>query len=378
MILEATFWSSVIFVAYAYVLYPVMLAIVSAMRRREIDRRDVTPSVSFIITAHNEEARIRQKIENTLRLGYPRERLEIIVASDGSTDDTDTITKAYEGRGVVLVRTATRRGKEYAQRCAVEIASGEILVFSDVGATLPSNAVATIVRNFHDPTVGCVSSVDHTVDAHGHSTGEGGYVRYEMLLRRLESKSGTLVGLSGSFFAARRELCREWPNDLPSDMHTLFRAVKAGLRGVSDPDSIAYYENVPDTRREFERKVRTVLRGISLFAANFEMANPWRYGLFAWQLLSHKLCRWLVPFALLVALLSSALLIPHSPVYALAFVGQLVLYCVALVGMTVSHLTRVKPVQIVVFFVLSNLAILKAWHRFVAGDRIVSWQPSRR
>src|SRR5262245_45716657 len=103
-----------------------------------------------------------------------------------------------------------------------------------------------------------------------------------MLLRRLESTAGRLVGLSGSSFAARRELCEEWPSELPSDMHTLVRAVKAGLRGVSDPDSIAYYENVPDARWEFERKVRTVLRGISLFAANLEMANPRRYGLFAW------------------------------------------------------------------------------------------------
>jgi cellulose synthase/poly-beta-1,6-N-acetylglucosamine synthase-like glycosyltransferase len=378
MMLEVAFWSSVLFVAYAYVIYPVVLSIVSVIRERKVDRGDVTPSVSFIIAAHNEEARLQGKIENTLRLEYPRDQLEIIVASDGSTDRTDAITKTYEGNGVVLVKTATRRGKESAQRCAVDIASGEVLVFSDVGATLPSNAVATIVRNFHDPTVGCVSSVDHTVDADGHSTGEGGYVRYEMLLRRLESKTGTLVGLSGSFFAARRELCREWPNDLPSDMHTLFRAVKAGLRGVSDPESIANYENVPDTRREFERKVRTVLRGISLFAANLEMANPRRYGLFAWQLLSHKLCRWLVPFALLVALASSALLIPHSTAYAVACVTQLVLYGVALGGMTVGRLTRAKLVRIVAFFVLSNLAILKAWYRFAIGDRVVSWQPSRR
>jgi len=376
--LEIAFWSSVIFVVYAYVIYPVMLSVVSAIRKRDVDRGDVTPAVSFIIAAHNEEARIRGKIENTLQLVYPRGQLQIIVASDGSTDGTDEIAGIYAGKGVALVRTPTRNGKEYAQRCAVDVASGEILVFSDVGATLPSSAIVSIVKNFHDPTVGCVSSVDHTVDADGHSTGEGGYVKYEMLLRRLESRVGTLVGLSGSFFAARRELCQEWPNDLPSDMHTLFRAVKAGLRGISDPDSVAYYLNVPDARREFERKVRTVLRGISLFAANLEMANPLRYGLFAWQLLSHKLCRWLVPFALVGALVSNALLVPQSPTYAVAFVIQLLLYGVALAGMIVSSLTTARPVKIVTFFVLSNLAILKAWYRFAAGDRVVQWQPSRR
>jgi len=376
--LEVTFWSSVIFVAYAYVIYPVLLSLVSAIRGRRVDRADVTPPVSFIIAAHNEQARIQGKIENTLRLEYPRDRLEIIVASDSSMDATDKITRTYEEQGVVLVRTPARRGKEYAQRCAVEIASGEILVFSDVGATLPPNAVAAIVKNFHDPSVGCVSSVDHTVDAEGQSTGEGGYVRYEMLLRRLESKAGTVVGLSGSFFAARSEVCRDWPSDLPSDMHTLLRAVRAGFRGVSDPDSIAYYKNVPDTRREFERKVRTVLRGISLFAANLDMVNPLRYRLFAWQLLSHKLCRWLVPFALLLALVSNGLLMLHSRAYALACLAQLVLYGVALGGLSVKRLSMAKPVKILAFFVLSNLAILNAWYRFATGERVLSWQPSER
>ena len=376
--LEVAFWSSVIFVAYAYVIYPVLLSIVSVVRERRVDRADVTPPVSFIIAAHNEQARIQGKIENTLRLEYPRDRLEIIVASDGSMDGTERITRTYEGQGVVLVRTPTRRGKEYAQRCAMEIASGEILVFSDVAATLPPNAVARIVRNFHDPTVGCVSSVDHTVDAEGQSTGEGGYVRYEMLLRRLESKAGTVVGLSGSFFAARREVCRDWSSDLPSDMHTLFRAVQAGFRGVSDADSIAYYTNVPDTRREFERKVRTVLRGISLVGANLEMVNPGRYGLFAWQLLSHKVCRWLVPFALLLALVSNGLLMPHSTAYAAACLAQLVLYGVALGGLSAKRLSVAKPVKILAFFVLSNLAILNAWYRFATGKRVTSWQPSRR
>ena len=376
--LEIAFWSSVIFIAYTYVLYPVLLGMLAAIRARTVDQADVTPSVSFIITAYNEEARIRGKIENTLRLDYPRERLEIIVASDCSTDGTDAIAKTYEREGVVLVRSPARRGKENAQRYAVGIASGEVLLFSDVGTTLPHNAVATIVKNLHDPTVGCVSSVDHTVDGEGQSSGEGGYVKYEMLLRHLESKVGTVVGLSGSFFAARREVCRDWSTDLPSDMHTLFKTVSAGLRGVSDPDSIAYYKNVADPRREFARKSRTVLRGIALFAASLEMANPLRYGLFAWQVLSHKLCRWLVPFALPVALLSSGLLMFRSKIYAVACVTQLALYAIALVGMTVNRPSLARPVQIPTFFVLSNLAILNAWWRFAKGERVVSWQPSKR
>ena len=307
--LEVAFWFSLLFIGYAYLGYPLLLWCIALFRTKPIHKADITPTVSFIITAYNEERRVQEKLENTLKQDYPRENLEIIVASDCSTDKTDDIVKGYEGHGVVLVRAPQRQGKEHAQKCALGSASGAILLFSDVATTLAPDAVSRIVKNFADPAVGCVSSVDRFIDADGRLSGEGAYVRYEMLLRHLETRVNTVVGLSGSFFAARREVCQNWANVLDSDFNTLFNAVKAGLRGVTDPDSIGYYENLADERQEFNRKVRTVLRGIAVFMKNLALLNPIRYGVFSWQLFSHKLCRWLVPFAMLLVFLCNAFLV---------------------------------------------------------------------
>jgi glycosyltransferase involved in cell wall biosynthesis len=369
---EIVFWCSVAFVIYGYFGYPCALVIIGLFRARPVHRARITPRVSFVITAYNEEARIADKLENTLRQDYPAE-LEIIVASDCSRDRTDDIVRTY-GERVRLVRAAERRGKEAAQKLALSAATGDILVFSDVATALAPDAVSTIVSNFADPTVGCVSSVDRFVDADGRVSGEGAYVRYEMFLRSLESRVNTLVGVSGSFFAARREVCRRWAVDRQSDFSTLLNTVELGLRGVIDPQSAGYYRNITDERREFERKIRTVVRGIAVCAANLRMLNVFRYGLFSWQLASHKLCRWLVPVALIAAALANAALIGRSPIYDAAFAAQIVFYAAALGGLRTGH----RLLRIPVFFVVSNAAVAAAWLRYARGDRITMWTPSNR
>ena len=259
MIAQAAFWCSVALVFYAYFGYPMALAMISLFRNRPVAKRKITPRVSFIITAHNEEGRIRDKIDNTLAQDYPSQALEVIVASDCSSDRTDDIVSAYSPR-VRLTRAAERRGKEAAQQIALESASGEIVIFSDVATALAPDGVSTMVANFADPTVGCVSSVDRFIDADGRVSGEGAYVRYEMFLRALETRVNSLVGLSGSFFAARREVCQRWSADRQSDFNTLLNAVELGLRGVLDVQSAGYYRNIADDRREFQRKIRTVVQ----------------------------------------------------------------------------------------------------------------------
>jgi hypothetical protein len=328
--------------------------------------------VSFIITAHNEAARIRAKIENTLAQDYPARALEILVASDCSSDGTDEIVREYSPR-VRLVRAGERRGKEAAQGLAVQSASGEILIFSDVATALAGDGVTTMVANFADPTVGCASSIDRFVDADGRVSGEGAYVRYEMFLRALETRVYSLVGLSGSLFAARREVCRPWAADRQSDFSTLLRSVEAGLRGVQDPRTAGYYRNIADDRRELERKVRTVVRGLHVLATNVRMLNPLRYGLFAWELASHKLCRWLVPFAMLVALVSNVLLSP-SPLYGAILGLQCAFYAAAVVGLW----TRAPRLRLPAYLLLANFAVLTAWLRFARGERISTWSPSSR
>jgi cellulose synthase/poly-beta-1,6-N-acetylglucosamine synthase-like glycosyltransferase len=376
MITNFVFWSSLIFICYAYFGYPLILMILSIFMNYAVKKGEIIPRVSFIITAHNEEKRIKEKIENTLRQGYPRDKLEIIVASDCSTDGTDELVKLFGSQGVKLVRVSERKGKENAQKYAVEVASGEILMFSDVATMLESDGISKVVKNFNDPTVGCVSSVDRFLDSDGKISGEGAYVKYEMFLRDLETKVGSLVSLSGSFFAARKEVCQDWAVDLQSDFNTLINSVKMGLRGVVDRDSVGYYKNIADEKKEYERKVRTVLRGISVFMRSLPMLNVFRYGFFSWQLFSHKLCRWLVPFAVILVFVTNVFLISHSILYLYTFVLQCLFYAIALLGICTN--LRKSIFKIPSFFVLVNLSILRAWCRYFRGDRMVTWTPSVR
>ena len=257
-VLEFIFFFSVFMIFYAYFGYPLVLMAILAGRKTKgllLKGGSQKPSslavinneplfVSFIITAYNEEKRIEEKIKNSLTQNYPREKIEIIVASDCSNDKTDEIVKNYEGKGVKLVRAPERKGKENAQKNAVEFSKGDILVFSDVATILKPDGISNIVDNFKDPTIGCVSSEDKFIDKDGNISGEGAYVKYEMFLRKLESEANTLVGLSGSFFAARREVCKKWAIDLQSDFNTLLNSIKMGLKGISDPKSIGYYKNI--------------------------------------------------------------------------------------------------------------------------------------
>lgn len=375
---ETVFWLSSAFILYTYVGYPVILALLASWRSRAISRADVIPPVTVIIAARNEEHQIRAKVENTLLQDYPGEALEIIVASDCSTDETDREVLSFASRGVRLVRAPDRRGKEHAQQLAVAAARGTILVFSDVGATLPTGAIRTIARNFADPTVGCVSSVDRLLTADGSLSGESTYLRYEMLLRRLETSVGTVVGLSGSFFAARREVCRAWSTDTPSDFRVLFNAARLGLRGISDSESLAYYRDLTDPTKEFARKTRTVIRGIAALAANPDMLNPFKYRLLSWQLFSHKICRWLVPFFMMTALLGNLLLVPR-PGYIGLLALQLFGYGLACSGLISKSLSeRRLVIRIPTFLLLANLSILNAWYKYASGHRVLNWTPSNR
>jgi glycosyltransferase involved in cell wall biosynthesis len=376
-IIAIFFWFSIFMTFYAYFGYPSVLAILSLFLNKPTKQEYITPYVSFIITAYNEEKSIVSKIENTLAQDYPKDKLEIIVASDCSTDATDEIAKSHESKGVKLVRAPKRRGKENAQKCAVDVALGEILVFSDTATILDVSGVRNIVKSFADPTVGCVSSVDRFLNRDGEVSGEGAYVKYEMLLRTLESRVSTLVGLSGSFFATRKKLCNPWATDLQSDFNTLINSVKKGYRGVCDEGAIGYYRDLTENKQEFNRKVRTVVRGIRVFMGSLSMLNVFKYGLFSWQFFSHKLCRWLVPFWMIIAMVSNILLLRSSTLYLGLFILQSVFYALSLVGTMMTH-TKKRTLKLPSFFVAVNLSILMAWYKYSKGDNFNRWEPSVR
>lgn len=363
---------------FAYLGYPLSLCLISMLRRREVHKAPITPGVTFIITAFNEEKRIREKLENTLALVYPAELLQIVVASDGSTDGTNDIVREFAAQGVRLLEVKNRGGKENAQREAVAIAQGDVLVFSDVATVIDPESLAHMMANFADPSIGSVSSVDRIVGRDGRPCGEGAYVRYEMWLRDLEGRVNSLVGLSGSFFAARKEVCRDFSPDMQSDFRTLLNSMRLGLRGVSDRQVIGHYQDVADNSREFDRKVRTVLRGLTVFFKNLEFLSVFRYGLFSYQFFCHKLLRWLVPLFLAGALAANAVLAPVHPLYLVLFLLQCAFYLLGLIGWRSASLATRMPVKIPLYFITVNLAIAVAWLRYLRGNRLVMWTPSQR
>lgn len=374
---EIAFWFSIGLGFYSYFGYPLILLAIGRLRSSPVRSAAIQPSVSLIITVHNEERVIRQKLQNTLALDYPRDHFEIIVASDASTDKTEEIVQEYSSSGVGLVVQSERKGKEAAQRLAVKRARGEILVFTDASVMLPTKAVRNIVRNFADPTVGCVSSEDCIINAQGESSGENFYVRYEMWLRRLETRANSVVGLSGSFFAIRRALCGRWSDCLASDFYLLLNAVRQGYRGISDPESVGYYSVVSSPEKEFQRKTRTVLRGLTAFFATREVLNPFLYGLFTWQVISHKLIRWLVPPLLCVIFLSNSLLLT-SPFYQASFSLQVLFYGAAIIGYKYPALQMYTLIKVASFFSIANLSIAVAWWRYLSGREQLQWEPTRR
>lgn len=367
---------------YSYLVYPLVLLALrgagpgrrSAIRRRFPRRGAARPSITLIITAHNEERRLPEKLANSLALSYPEDRLEILVASDASTDATDAIVLASPR--VRLCRVEERKGKEHAQKRAILAGGGDILVFTDVATRLDSDALIRLARAFEDPTVGAVSSEDRML---GENGGEGLYVRYEMLLRRLETEVNSLVGLSGSFFAARREVCRTWAEDLPSDFNTVLNCARLGYRAVADEAVIGWYPGIRPGQSEFQRKVRTLVRGMAAFFANLELLNPRRYGLFSFQLASHKLMRWLAPvFLFLLLPVSAAAALGGSPVGMALLAGQALFYGLAALGGLFPDIRKNALVKVPFFFSQVNLAILAAWARYLRGERIALWTPSRR
>ncbi len=369
---------SLFLIFWAYFGYPLSLKVVSLFRSQAVAKGDYLPLMTLIITVHNEEKRIQEKLENTLGIDYPRNRLQVLVASDGSTDATNSIVCEYADRGIDLFEVRRRGGKENAQREAVAVATGDIIAFSDVATIILPDGLRAIAANFADPTVGCVSSVDRIVGQDGKSCGEGFYVRYEMWLRGLESRVNSLVGLSGSFFAARRKVCADFSAEMQSDFRTVLNSMKLGLRGVSDPAVVGIYQDVSDNKKEFDRKVRTVLRGMTVYFINIEFLNPLRYGLFAYQFFCHKLLRWLVPLFLLLALISNLLLINSSGLFLLLFLGQAAFYAAAFYAWRQRETPTQILLKIPLYFMTVNLSILVAWWRYLSGNRMVMWAPSQR
>jgi cellulose synthase/poly-beta-1,6-N-acetylglucosamine synthase-like glycosyltransferase len=375
LVLQVVFWGAVGGVLYPYFGYPLLLWLLGGRRRELVETDDAAlPTVSMIVPVHNEASRLLRKIENTAALSYPAEKLEILFVSDGSTDDTVDFLRAHATPTMTVIPLPVRRGKASALNAGLAHARHDVLVFTDAAIELEPDSLRRLVGRFADPEIGCVSGEDRIAG----SGGEAWYGRYELMLRRLESQVHSIVGASGSFYAQRRALCAPFAEGQAPDFLSVLRTVEQGSRAVTAPNAVGAMTSLKDPRQEFERKVRTLIRGMTTLFAHAHLLNPLRYGRFSFVLFSHKVMRWLAPFFLVLALVSPLGLL-DSPWYAAAFGIQVLFYLGALAALAELPLIHGSlPGKIALYFSSVNAAILAAWFRYGSGVRQEIWTPTRR
>lgn len=361
-------------IVYAYFGYPLLLMLLSR-KKREADTHNSNdqyePSASLIIPVHNEEKIISDKIQNTLSLDYPKDKLEILIISDGSTDQTGEIARGYENEGVKFFEQPLRKGKAAALNRGLSESKNEIIVFSDASIILEEKALPNLLRRFSDKRIGCVSGEDY-IPGEG---GEGAYGRYELFLRNLESRIGSIVGASGCFYTQRRDLCEPFPEGMAPDFFSVLKTVEKGYRAVTEPTAKGMMRSVPDPKSEFERKVRTLLRGMTTLIHFKHLLNPFKYGVFSLQLISHKLMRWSTGLFLILLFLSNLFLI-GSKFYLTILLLQVAFYALAFIGYL--GISRPFVFKVPFFFSMVNLSALVAWFKYLSGHRQEIWEPSKR
>lgn len=368
---------------YAYVGYPLVLKLLAGLRspRRPAAEPADWPQITVCVPAYNEEAVIAETLENWLQADYPPDRMHILVLSDASTDRTDEIVRSFADRGVELLRMPERVGKTEAENLALPRLRGTIIVNSDAAVRVAPNSLKPLVAAFESPDVGVASGRDVSVgEVGGRNAGESRYVGYEMGIRSLETTVDGIVGASGCYYAIRRELhATRLPPSLSRDFAAALVARQAGYRSVAVDEAVCVVPRSGSLRTEYRRKVRTIARGLRTLHHERSLLNPLRYGLFAWMLFSHKLCRWLVPWAAVTALAAIAVLALHESWARWLLGGLVVVAAGAALGATGKRAARASAAAaLLTFFFAGNLAVLHAWLRALTGERDPSWEPTRR
>ena len=374
-------WCIVGAMAYTYMGYPLLLWVLVRLRDRRVRPGDATPSATLIISAFNEKDAIAEKLANALATDYPAGALEILVVSDASTDGTDRIVEGFSGQGVKLLRMAERRGKTAGLNAAVAGARGEILVFSDANILYQTDAIRRLVRNFSDPSVGCVTGDSRYVDP-GESAAhqqESTYWNYERIIRTLESHVGSTVGGDGAIFAIRRTLYSPLPADAINDLVTPLQIVARGFRAVFEPGAVGCERSAGVFAGEFRRKRRIVNRSWRGVMSHREVLNPWRVGLFAWQVWSHKVLRWWMLPLMVLALVACLIANSMGRIFQVAtgaFLLSLVLAAVG--GLLPDRRGRlVSLAQSAFYFYLVNIASVLGLLTAMFGRADTVWTPER-
>lgn len=377
---EALFWLSVLGIAFAYFGYGALLWILARFAPRESvkDGRNL-PSVTIIVAAYNEERAIEGKLRNLLALDYPSDKLNVIVGSDASSDRTDEIVRRWTGDRIQLLRLQERSGKTAVQNACAERADGDILVFTDATTVLEAASLRQMVANFADPEVGCVGARLIYESAGGTQIGMGSvaYWGYETQIKLWESQVNSLIGVSGCYYAVRKVLYEPIPLNLISDFVVALDTVRRGYRVRFEPLALCYEQTLADVKEEMAMRVRVAVRTYYALWARRMLLNPFRYGLFSFQLLIHKVLRYLVGPMALVALVSNMLLV-GEPLYLVIFAAQLAFYAAAAIGfLEYRTMGKLGLLSRPCYLIVVNYAAMVALARFLRGQTVVTWTPQR-
>ena len=371
------FWLATALLVAAYIGYPAAIVALGSLRPRAVRKSAVRPTVTIVIAAYNEAANLARKLDNCLALSYPRGLLDVVVASDGSTDGTPEVAEEFADRGVLSVNFAERRGKAAVLNEVVPRCRGEVVVLSDARQAYDASAIVALVENFADPSVGAVSGELSLAADPEHplvGQGVGAYWRYEKLIRRYESNFDSSVGATGAIYAIRRALFEPIPPDtLVDDVLIPLRITRHGYRVVFESGARAFDNAARTSREEFVRKVRTIAGTLQLFARERWLWSP-RANRLWFQAIAHKLLRIFCPLFLVAMLISSAVLAGSGVVYQVALGGQLVFYAAALLGLFGRFGGCLRWLAIPYAFCLLNAAALVGICRFVTGSQAVTWR----
>lgn len=372
------FWGSWGLIVSTYIIFPLLTILRGRLFRRSYQSQNQDqahpPHVSLVIPAYNEAKNIVQKLDNALALDYPRDQLEILVASDGSDDGTNELVEPYQEAGVRLL-VLPRQGKAHAMNCAVEAAQGEVLAFSDADSMIDPDALRILVAPLSDPEIGGVAGDYCYPTSTEGEAGERAYWNFDRAMKAAQSEAGSTSSITGGIYVMRRSLYRSLPNGILDDFVNMTRVVSAHKRMLFAPDARATGPIAPNAQVEFRRKVRVTTQGFRSIWLNRHLLNPFEYGFFAFQILFHRLLRWFMVIPLLVLAAATPALWKRSWLYRLAAAGQAALHGAAVLALLLkdTRLAQSKLLRFPLYFDLVNAACLLAIINTLRGKRRDLW-----
>jgi len=381
-----SFWISLIIISYTYIGYAVLLFLLvkikSVFTKKVSFQTNYLPDVTFIVVAYNEEQHIREKIDNSISLRYPKDKIQLIFITDGSDDNTPEIIKEFPE--IELMHLPERKGKIDAMNRAMRQVKGEIVIFTDANTYLNKEAVINIICHFENQHIGVVSSEKRILVKGSEvavGAGEGIYWKYESMLKKWDSELSSVMGAAGELLAIRKNLYEKIPEDtLIEDFYLSFKIIENGYKIAYEPDAYALEEPSISLKEELKRKIRIAAGGIQAIVRLKKLLNPFKFGIITFQYISHRVLRWtLTPLLLPVLFLSNLLLWNFGNIYQLLFIGQFFFYMLAFVGYLFERKQiRLKLLFVPFYFCMMNYAVYIGFLRYLRGSQSVLWEKSER